>query len=202
MTVVGVKREGVPVRGFASCLAVTLAVFTASSAAGCSSDSPSSAATPPVPTLSAPAVSSPSTDPSGGQVQQAVTAYMDLLHAFVAASNAGTTDTSDLSNYGTGTALQVLSDGLQDNKSKGVKSQGQPGIDAPQVTKISPADDPTSVTVTGCVDDTHWLLYTYDGKLADNPPSGRRGTSAVIDRSGSVWKVTSLAIKDVGTCAD
>ena len=56
------------------------------------------------------------------------------------------------------------------------------------------------VTVTGCVDGTHWQLYNSKGQLVDSGPSGRRATSAQVDRSGGVWKVSSLAIQGVGTC--
>jgi predicted lipid-binding transport protein (Tim44 family) len=144
-----------------------------------------------------PAVSSP--DPRA-EVQKAVAAYTNLLNAFTAASNAGTDDTTDLSKYATGSALQVLAKGLADNKAKGLHSQGTPGIDPPHVTEISPVNDPTTVEVTGCVDGTHWQLYNSSGQLVDSGPSGRRATSAQIDRSGGVWKVSSLAIQGVGTC--
>jgi hypothetical protein len=134
------------------------------------------------------------------EVQKAVGAYTNLLNAYTAASNAGTTDTTELAKYATGSALQLLSNGLSDNKANGVRSQGAPGIERPQVTEIAPAKDPTIVTVTGCVDGTHWLLYKYNGQLADNGPNGRRATSAQIDKAGGVWKVSSLAIQGVGTC--
>ncbi len=144
-----------------------------------------------------PAMSSP--DPRA-EVQKAVAAYTNLLNAFTTASNAGTDDTTELSKYATGSALQVLAKGLADNKAKGLHSQGTPGIDPPRVTEIAPANDPTTVKVTGCVDDTHWQLYNSKGQLADTSPSGRRSTSAQIDKSAGTWKVTALAIQGVGTC--
>jgi predicted lipid-binding transport protein (Tim44 family) len=147
----------------------------------------------------------PSTGPSSpdphAQVQAAVTAYVKLLNAYAAASNAGTTDTTELARYGTGSALQLLSNGLADNKTKGLHTQGAPGITPPQVTEISPTNDPTMVTVAGCVDDTHWQLYNSKGQLVDSGPSGPRPTSAQIDRNSGVWKVSSLAIQGVGTCS-
>jgi hypothetical protein len=151
------------------------------------------------PSLHAPSPAQSSPDPRA-EVQKAVAAYTNLLNAYVAASNAGTTDTTELAKYATGNALQRLSKGLADNKANGVKSQGTPGIDSPRVTEIAPANDPASVVVAGCLDDTHWLLYKYNGQLANNTPGGRRSTSAQIDKSDGVWKVTSLAIQGVGTC--
>ncbi len=151
------------------------------------------------PSLHAPSPAASSPDPRA-EVQKAVAAYTNLLNAFTAASNAGTDDTTELAKYATGSALQRLAKGLADNKTKGLHSQGTPVIDPPHVTEIAPANDPTTVMVTGCVDGTHWLLYKSNGQLADNTPGGRRGTSAQIDKSDGVWKVTSLAIQGVGTC--
>jgi len=159
---------------------------------------PSPTATPNA-SLHAPSAGPSSPDPRA-QVQAAVAAYTNLLNAFTAASNAGTDDTTELARYATGSALQVLAKGLADNKAKGLHAQGTPVIDPPQVTEISPVSDPTTVKVTGCVDSTHWRLYNSSGQLADSGPWGRRATSAQIDRSGGVWKVSALAIQGVGKC--
>ncbi len=189
---------GIP-SGRARRLAVlALAVVLAPVVAGCT-PKPAPQSTPTAnPSLHAPSASS-SRDPRA-EVQKAVAAYTNLLNAFTAASNAGTDDTTELSKYATGSALQVLAKGLADNKAKGLHSQGTPGIDPPRVTEIAPASDPTTVKVVGCVDDTHWQLYNSKGQLADTSPSGRRSTSAQIDKSAGTWKVTSLAIQGVGTC--
>ncbi len=151
------------------------------------------------PSLHAPSPAPSSPDPRA-EVQKAVAAYTNLLNAFTAASNAGTDDTTELALYGTGSALQRLAKGLADNKAKGLHSQGTPVIDPPHITAIAPVSDPTTVEITGCVDDTHWQLYNSSGQLADTSPSGRRSTSAKIDKGGEVWKVSSLAIQGVGTC--
>src|SRR6266511_2669260 len=144
-----------------------------------------------------PAVSSP--DPRA-EVQAAVAAYTNLLNAFVVASNAGTDYNTELAKYATGSALDLLAGGLADNKAKGLHTQGTPGIDTPRVTNFGPASNPTSVSVTGCVDGTNWLLYKSNGQLADSGPNGRRRTGAQIDKTAGVWKVSSLAIQGVGTC--
>lgn len=159
---------------------------------------PSPTATPNA-SLHAPSAGPSSPDPRA-QVQAAMAAYTNLLNAFVAASNAGTSDVTELAKYSTGSALQRLSSGLADNKAKRLHTQGTPGIDPPRVTEIAPATDPTSVVVAGCLDDTHWLLYKDNGQLVNSTPGGRRSTSAQIDRSGGTWKVSSLAIQGVGSC--
>jgi predicted lipid-binding transport protein (Tim44 family) len=151
------------------------------------------------PSLHAPSAGPSSPDPRA-QVQAATAAYANLLNAYTTASNGGTTDTTDLARYATGDALRVLASGLADNKAKGLHTQGTPVIDAPRVTAIAPTNDPSTVTVAGCVDGTHWQLYNSKGQMVDSGPSGRRATSAQIDRSGATWKVSSLAIQGVGTC--
>jgi hypothetical protein len=177
----------------------SVAIVALLTLAGCTS-TPTPHGTPTAnPSLHAPSPAPSSPDPRA-EVQAAVAAYINLLNAFTATSNAGTDDTTELSKYATGSALQVLAKGLADNKMKGLHSQGTPGIDPPRVTEIAPANDPTTVKVAGCVDDTHWQLYNSKGQLADTSPSGRRGTSAQIDKGAGTWKVTALAIQGVGTC--
>lgn len=151
------------------------------------------------PSLHAPSAGPSSLDPRS-QVQAATAAYTNLLNAYTTASNSGTTDTTELARYATGDALQVLASGLAGNKAKGLHSQGTPVIAAPRVNAIAPTNDPSTVNVTGCVDDTHWQLYNSKGQMVDSGPSGRRATSAQIDRSGATWKVSSLAIQGAGTC--
>lgn len=146
---------------------------------------------------SSPTASSP--DPRA-EVQKAIAAYTNLLNAYATASNSGTTDATELAKYATGSALQRLSSGLADNKAKRLHTQGTPGIDPPRVTEIAPTNDPTSVVVAGCLDDTHWLLYKDDGQPINSTPGGRRSTNAQIEKSGGVWKVSSLAIQGVGSC--
>ena len=177
---------------------LTLAALLLAASACTPKDEPSGKPTPDV-SLHAPSPAASSPDPRA-EVQKAVAAYTNLLNAFVTASNAGTDDTTELSKYATGSALQLLSSGLADNKAKGLHSQGTPGIDPPQVIEVAPTSNPTTVKVTGCVDGTHWLLYNRNGQLSDPGPNGRRRTGAQIDKSDGVWKVSSLAIQGVGTC--
>jgi len=177
-----------------------LVAFTVAVAlAGCTSRPSPPTSTPTTPSLHAPTGAATSPDPRA-EVQAALLAYTNLLNAFVAASNAGTDDKTELAKYATGSALDLLASGLSDNKAKGLHTQGTPGIDPPKVTDISPVSNPTSVAVTGCVDGTNWLLYTSNGQLADSGPNGRRRTGAQIDKDAGVWKVSSLAIQGVGTC--
>jgi hypothetical protein len=140
-------------------------------------------------------------NPAATAVQQALAAYTNALNTYVALSDSGGTDTGRLATFVSGSALPVLTDGLARQRSQGLTSKGQPGIEVPRVTEIAPAGAPTSVAVTGCLDDSHWLLYTRDGRLRDNSPGGRRRVTARIDLSAGVWKVSGIAIQGVGTCS-
>ena len=168
--------------------------------AACTSKPTPGGTTAPTASLRAPSVSASPVNPDAAQVQLALAAYRNGLNAFVAASNSGSTDTTEMSKYVTGSALQVLSSGLARQHAQGVVSKGTPGIDPPQVTEIAPATAPTTVKVSGCLDGTNWLLYKSDGQLQDNTPGGRHAVTAQIDKTDGVWKVSGIAIQGVGTC--
>ena len=70
----------------------------------------------------------------------------------------------------------------------------------PVVGSTAPSADPTRVTVTDCVDDSHWVEYTTSGGRAANPAGGRRRTTAVVARRPGAWKVTQLTVGAVGSC--
>jgi hypothetical protein len=141
----------------------------------------------------------PSADPQV-EVRAALAAYTSMLNAYVAASNAGSDDTSELARYATGSALRVLSQGLADNKAKGLHTQGSPTSGPVRVTAVAPVSDPTSVSVSGCLDDSWWLVYRADGQLVNDAPGGRRQATAEVRKTGGVWKVDSFGIRGVGTC--
>jgi len=167
--------------------------------AACTPESKPEATTPPTPSLRGPSAATVSPDPKA-EVQAAVAAYTNMLDAYVAASNAGTDDTTELARYTTGSALQVLSKGLADNKAKGLHSQGTPKHEPPQVTSVLPISAPTSVSVRSCLDDSHWLLYKSNGQLANDTTGGRRQATAEVKKTDGVWKVDSFGIRGVGTC--
>ena len=167
--------------------------------AGCTAEHPPAGAPAPGASLLAPSPSGSSAGPQA-EVRAALAAYTNMLNAFVVASNAGTDDTTDLANYATGSALQVLSKGLADNKANGLHSQGTPKNEPPQVTSVAPASAPTSVSVRSCLDDRQWLLHKANGQPANTTPGGRRQATAEVKKTDGVWKVDSFGIRGVGTC--
>jgi hypothetical protein len=139
------------------------------------------------------------TDPRLTAVQDALTAYRNMWQAYADASNAGNLRSADLAKYATDSALTTLVNGLANNKSKGLTSKGNPQL-APVQTGFSPADAPTNVTVSDCLDDSHWLLYKSNGELEDNTPGGRHKVVATVNKINGEWKVTAFAESGVGTC--
>jgi hypothetical protein len=166
--------------------------------AGCSSPTHEPTAMSTTPALTPPSPAATSSDPLD-EVSRAVAAYRSMWDAYVAASNAGQTEPSDLALYAAGDALETLNRGLALNKSNAVVSKGAPKL-APHLSSLTPSTAPTKVTLGDCLDDSHWLLYKADGHLADNVPGGRRTVGATIEKQRDGWKVTSFAVKGVGTC--
>ncbi len=70
----------------------------------------------------------------------------------------------------------------------------------PQITSLTPAEDPIQATVTDCFSDIHWLDYKTSGGLVDHIPGGRHATSALVVSQDGIWKVAELAIQQAGTC--
>jgi len=84
-------------------------------------------------------------------------------------------------------------------KREGVITKGQPVLD-PVVTSLTPPGDPTRAEIRDCFDATHWLNYKVTGGLQNNNPGGRHLTTAIVQDTGWMWKVTRLVVRGVGTC--
>ena len=73
-------------------------------------------------------------------------------------------------------------------------------VTSPTVTALQPADKPTQVTITDCVDATNWLEYKKSGELWDNQPGGKHHNTATVTLTEGVWKVSSFTLEAKGTC--
>ncbi len=104
-----------------------------------------------------------------------------------------------LSHHAAGEAISLFVQGLAWDRLHGIVTRGEPVLQ-PQVTALSPSGAPTSATVVDCFDDTHWVEYKATGGLAKNAPGGRRATSAHLQESHGVWKVTQITVGATGTC--
>lgn len=190
-----VKLYGITGWGIVATLALALA--------GCGSAA--STSSPQQQNVVAPSPVAP-TDPQTVQaVKDGADTYRKMLDAFVAASNAGVADSPELAKYASGRALLMLQGFLNNYRSSGLHSQGSPKIAEPTVTEISPATNPTSMTIVGCVDQSGWQFFYTDGKPAEmnlpgqSAPQGASAVNASAAKDAAGWKVTEMTI--AGVCA-
>lgn len=178
-------------------LAATLALTGCGSAA----DTP----TAPERTVVAPSAVAPANPEAAQAAKDGADAYRKMLDAFVAASNKGAADSPELAKYATGRALLMMQGILGNYRSSGLRAQGTPKIAEPTVTEITPATNPTTVTIVGCIDQSGWQFVDADGKPAEMNRPGQpatQGASAVdasVTKDAAGWKVAEMTI--AGVCA-
>src|SRR4051812_35228541 len=131
--------------------------------------------------------------------RDALAAYRAMWQDMVIADETADFQSPALAHHASGDALSLLVKGLYDAKQRGVVVKGQP-VMRPQVTSLTPPQNPTEVDVVDCFDDSRWLEYKPSGELADNTPGGRRHVEAIVMLNGGVWKVDKLAVNAEGTC--
>jgi hypothetical protein len=163
---------------------------------------PSPVAPPPsaTPVTSSTAPSSTSS-PADVVKQKALDVYLGMWHNMAGAARTSDWRAPSLSEYATGQALNTISRGLYADHRNGLVTKGAPRNE-PQVAAVTPADEPTRVTISDCGDSTHWLKYRADtGKPANDGPGGRRAITAIVDRQDDGrWQVSDFAVRAVGTC--
>jgi ABC-type glycerol-3-phosphate transport system substrate-binding protein len=135
-------------------------------------------------------------------VKSGTEVYHEAMDAFVAASNKGTTDTAELGKYASGRALMTFQGILGSYRQQGLHTSGEPRIDEPVVTGLTPATDPTGVQLRGCIDISAWPVTKADGSPADKvggqQNSGPSVILANVAKTGAAWQVTELTIQ--GPC--
>lgn len=142
---------------------------------------------------------SPSLTPAGAAERDALTAYRGMWNAFVAAGKVSDPDAPDVRKYASDQALRLIVNALYTNREQKKVILGDLKID-PKVTAVSPSADPTTATISDCVDSTKWLEYKKSGGLVDNVPGGKHSTTATVKQTNGVWKVSSFFLEDAGTC--
>jgi hypothetical protein len=132
--------------------------------------------------------------------KRAIAAYTAMWKAMASAAQTADYQSPRLSLHADGDALSQLSRGLYANKQHGIVAKGDP-VTNPTVTGVTPSVDPTSVAISDCFDDSHWLNYvSATNELQNNVPGGKHATTATVSRVDGSWKVTDLAVGAVGTC--
>jgi hypothetical protein len=184
--------EGTVARGCALMAASVLVALTAA----CTNHPSERGGTSPAPSLSAPSLSGRAL-----AEQRALDAYRGMWSAYAKAGLTANPDEPDLAKYAAGDALNTLTRGLTNYRTAGHILKGDV-VNSPSVAGSGASVDPSSVNIADCLDGSRFLVYVAaTGALADNVPGGRRSTTAVVaDAGGGIWKVTSFAVKAVGTC--
>jgi hypothetical protein len=190
--------------GVAGVLAATL--VAAVMLAGCGSDGqgspePTAGSTPGAVTPAASASPVP-VDPVAAAEQAVLAAYRGMWQAYQQAGQPPQADPDhpDLERYAAGDALAVLTDGLTDYRDQGLVFSGAPVL-SPEVAELSPPDDPAEATVEDCSDSSGFEVVRADGGPYEDEPGGRRLITAEVEKVGEgTWKVTSFAVREVGSC--
>jgi hypothetical protein len=179
-------------RGWLAAVAAGIALTLA--LAGCDGSTPSGG------NSTAPSLSAPPQSARGTADEQALAAYKGMWQAYAKAGLTANPDDPDLARYAAGKALKTLQKGLTGYRDKSQVLKGDL-VTNPQASGASPDADPTSVTITDCLDTTNFLVYKGSGELANDTPGGRRSTKATVTNVGADgWKVTSFGVQAVNTC--
>jgi hypothetical protein len=152
-----------------------------------------------------PSPSAPSTlasqDPAATG-QSALDAYRGMWRAYQDALAIPDPAYPGLARYATGKAFDTLTKGLQSVKDQGLKGTGAIAP-SPKIAAVSPADAPTDIEITDCLDTTtSHIVRASSGPAYNDPPGGHRRTLATVKRQpDGGWKVDSFGVQAVGTCA-
>jgi hypothetical protein len=180
---------------------LTVVGLAALTLAACSSNpSPTPGGTTGVATSSSPSSASPSPiSPADSARQQATAAYTSMWQQMAKSGETGDWQSPELAKYATGDALGVINRSLYTDNLNGVVTNGAPKTN-PQVSKVDPQDNPTTVMISDCGDDSGWLKYK-NGQLVNDTPGGRRSITAEVKKQqDGTWRVTRFAVEGVGSC--
>lgn len=143
----------------------------------------------------------PSMSPGAIARKEALAAYIGMWDDMVDAAKTSNWKDPNLARHAAKDALRVITGLLYADRKNGVVTKGRPRYD-PEVTSVSPMDDPKTVRVSDCGDDSRWLKYRKkDGKPVNDEPGGRRQITAEVKlQDDGEWRVTRFAVEEVGTC--
>ena len=169
---------------------------------GCGQNRPDASTPAPEPTgtPASPPAATPSLDPQAAPQQQAVDAYVGMQRAFQEAVKTADPDHPDLARYAAGEAFQRLRNGVASIRDQGLRGRGEASFQ-PVVESLDPPAAPTRITLRDCLDTSQTELYDPSGQPYQDQPGGLRLVIATVEIVNGAWKVTSVAIHQVGTCA-
>lgn len=189
--------RGLRLRSVAVSAGILLVVVAACACTHQTSGKSSGSSAPP--SLSAPSPAKSQDLAATGQ--SALDAYRGMWKAYQDALAIPDPAYPDLARYATGTALDTLTKGLRSVKDQGLKGTGIITV-SPKITAASPADAPTDIEITDCLNDAEsHIVRASPGSPYNDTPGGHHTTTAVIKRqSNGTWKVTDFGVRGVGTC--
>ncbi|WP_344309725.1 hypothetical protein [Fodinicola feengrottensis] len=175
---------------------MTVAFVSACSSAG----SPAGTSSRPTFAGYPPSAVAPSPTQSSAPEQAALSAWSGLWAALARSAEIPDYDGRLLDDYATGDALTILRGTLQEWRREGIVTKGRP-VQHPQAKSVSPAGNPTTVTLTDCGDSTTWLrYYAKTGDLVAGEKRARRKFTATVNRAGGGWRVSEYTIGPANSC--
>jgi len=179
-----------------SLVLIGLAMLTAAGCSSATSSTPGSVTGTPAPTNTAPS----SLSPADSARQQATAAYKGMWQEMAKANETADWQAPTLAEYATGDALTEINRSLYTDHVNGLVSTGAPTTN-PRVTKVDPANDPTTVLISDCGNDAQWVKHKADGSSYSDAPGGRRSITAEAKKQADgSWRVTRFAVGGVGSC--
>lgn len=128
----------------------------------------------------------------------AVSAYTGMWVDFDRAATTANWSDPALADHAAGQALNTLRTALQADHRHGLVGRGQI-ITHARAARLTPPKEPDRVLVSDCPDQSQWRTQDQAGQL-HTPDARRRRVIATVDRQGTAWRVTRLAIQGLGTC--
>ncbi len=186
-----------PVSAMLGRLGVVLAAMAL--AAACGPAKPQPHQTSPSAAPATPAAVSPS-PAAGAGAATALDAYRQMWKAYLAAIKIPDPSYPDLAKYAQGDALKVFTDGLTRVQDQGLVGAGEVTIN-PSVVASMPNATPPTADIADCADTTNTRLAKKDGSAYQDTPGGKRKVTAkAAQQADGSWKVSALAVHDVGSC--
>lgn len=173
--------------------AMAVAALVSAAVTGCG-NSPKPSKLPQAPSS---ASRSTSQDPEGAAV---LAAYKGMWSDYEKDSSTANWQNPVSANHATGEALQDLENTLAVDGHHGWVGKGA-AVLHPVVKSLPSAVSPTTAEVVDCADLSHFLRYVAaTGALQDPNPGGWHLVDAEMVLKDGAWKVSTLAIGQVGSC--
>ena len=132
-------------------------------------------------------------EPGAPPEELALEAYTGMMGAVVEASLEGAEDHPDLERYARGQALELTTDMLD-----GAVSTGEPVL-RPEVTESDLENDPASVVIEDCMDNTEWVIEGFE-ELDPGERNTRLFKATVVQDDDGGWKVDELWLGEFDQC--